>query len=307
MNITFVQLRCFLTLSEALNFSVAAARLHIRQPTLSANIKALEAAVGGQLFDRGTHHVRMTALAMEFEPRAKALILSLDETRAEMRRHLLGLAGSVRVAVLPHLLPGLLLQPMAQMRQTHPNLRIQWIDVPSDEAIELLRQGRVDLAIANVQDDAEDLRCQFLLKRRIVAVMPATHALARNAHVLWSQLRDCDLVVVRTRDLYDSSILQPLRQSGQIPPVAHEVNQVSSALALACAGYAIALMSQHAANFTAREALVAKRVLEPELTGQVAMVSLANRQISASVRLLQDLLLKHIRAKEEPDDRTPEL
>lgn len=77
MNLNFQQLQCFVTVSETLNFSTAAKRLHLSQPAVSKNIKQLETELSFELFRRSQHEVSLTAAGLEFSKQmANVLILT---------------------------------------------------------------------------------------------------------------------------------------------------------------------------------------------------------------------------------------
>ncbi len=69
--IDLTRLQIFLSIAENLSFSEAAQRLHISQPTVSHHIKALEQALGVELFDRSSHRVKLTGAARLLYPRAR--------------------------------------------------------------------------------------------------------------------------------------------------------------------------------------------------------------------------------------------
>jgi LysR family hca operon transcriptional activator len=72
-------LRTFVLVSEELNFTRAAERLHLSQPSLSRRIRDLEQILGGQLFDRGPRKVEITPFGAQQLPRAIAVLTQVDD------------------------------------------------------------------------------------------------------------------------------------------------------------------------------------------------------------------------------------
>lgn len=296
MNFTFQQLRSFLAASEELNFSAAADKLRIRQPTLSANIKSLEAAIGGRLFDRDTHIVRLTDLGVQCQRHARVLLADMERAKDDLSRRVAGVTGTVRVAVLPYIFPSLLVQPFARFRQLRPDVVVRFEDVSTSEAIEMLRRDQVDLAIANELVDESDIRYQFLAERRMVAMMRQDRPLGRDDAVAWRELKGQELIIVHSRDLQESRIAETLRNAGLMPSITHRVNQLSTAVGLVEAGYGVAMLAQHTAAHALRPGLAVRRIVEPELVGRLSMLTLAGSQPAPQARMLQDMLLEHFRA-----------
>lgn len=295
MNFTLLQLRAFIGVAETLNFSTAAQRLGVRQPTLSASIKSLEASLGGRLFDRDTHRVSLTALGLALQGHARRLLDDVDRTRDDLHRRLQLRAGTIRLAALPYIFPSVLAPPLARFRALRPEVGFQFDDVSTAQGIDLLRAGHVDLVIANEVDDMPEIRYQFLVERRLVALMRHTHPLAAGASVRWRDLEGQALIVVQSRELSESAMLAPLRQAGLVPAITHRVQQLSTVVGLVEAGFGIALMAQHTAQHVLRDGLVARPLVEPELLGKLSIMTLANRVPAPPVQALQEVLLEHFR------------
>jgi len=297
MDLTLLQLRSFLAAADALNFTAAADRLKIKQPTLSSNIKSLEAAVGGRLFDRDTHSVRLTDLGRACQLHARRLLEELDRAQSDLQRHVQGVAGSIRIAALPHIFPALLAPGLARFRALRPDVSLQFHDVPTQEAIELLRQGHVDLAIVNELGNEPDIRYQLLSERRFVVLMPHGHPLSGAGSMGWRELAGQDLIVVKSRDMETSHLLQSLRQSNVLPPIAHWVNQLSTAVGLVEAGLGLALMAHYTAQHVRRPQFVVRPLVEPEVIGRVSLMTLTHREQSPQIRLLHDALTDTLRSR----------
>ena len=297
MNFTLQQLRAFLAVADNLNFSSAAQRLGVRQPTLSAAIKGLETALGARLLDRDTHRVSLTDLGRDLQSHARRVLQDVDHIQDDLRRRIQVRAGSIRLAALPYLFLNLLAPPLAEFHRLWPDIAFQIEDLSTNDSLDLLRAGHVDLVVGNEVADAPDLRCQFLAERRFVAVMPQAHPLAAHLRLPWAALDGQQVIVVKSREINESLVLEPLRQAGLLPKVSHPVHQLSTALGLVEAGFGIAMMGQHTASAVLRPGWVARPMVEPELVGRLSLMTLANRALSPPEQALQEVLLAHFQRR----------
>jgi DNA-binding transcriptional LysR family regulator len=92
-------LRAFLTVTEVRHFGRAADALHVSQPALSKQIAALEAVLGGRLFERGRHGADLTAFGESFRPGALSLIGEADDLLIRAREASSGQRGHLRVGL----------------------------------------------------------------------------------------------------------------------------------------------------------------------------------------------------------------
>jgi DNA-binding transcriptional LysR family regulator len=171
------QLRYFVAVAEELHFGRAAQRLHIAAPSLSQQIKALEAGVGVALFVRDRRHVELTSAGRLLLPDARE-ILSLA---AVTQRRLAGTSGPLRLGYVSWL-------PDQLIASGQFDLRIdEWV-MPSHIQIGRVLDGGLDAAIAWAAGPDERLDHQLLWPEPLVAVTPAKHnadaVAAKNLRVL---------------------------------------------------------------------------------------------------------------------------
>ncbi len=156
------QLRYFVAVADELHFGRAAERLHIAAPSLSQQIKTLEATLGVSLFERDRRHVALTTPGRMLLPDARE-ILSLA---ASAQRKLAGTSGPLRLGYVSWL-------PDELVASVRSDLRIdEWV-MPSHVQISRVLDGGLDAAIAWASADDERLDHQLLWAEPLVAVSPA--------------------------------------------------------------------------------------------------------------------------------------
>lgn len=151
MRPTLRQLEYIVTVHRLGRFGLAADLLHVSQPSLSAQIAAVEADLGIRLFERDRGGVQATTKGEEFVRRAQRILSDMQDLRAAMQTAL-PFAGRLRLGVLPSIGPYLLPQAVRQIHARQPDLRVA---VREENTLDLesgLRAGRFDAIISTPED-----------------------------------------------------------------------------------------------------------------------------------------------------------
>lgn len=293
MSITLSQLRAFLALTESLSFTRAADSLGVTQPTLSATIRNLETAVGGKLFDRDTRKVALTVLGLDCQRLARQLLDEADRVEVQLRSHVLGRRGTVRIAATANLYPSLLLPGLLAFREAHPGVRLEFADVTSDEAVHRLRAHQADLAVGVRVVGEAGLRTQSLGSYPYVAILPESHRLAVRRSIRWRDIQSEDVVVLQARDSITIRVARALADTGVTPQSAYRVNELSTAAGLVYGGFGVGLMGYWSAHHILKPGFVIRQLAEPSFNGMVNLLTLPSIELSPQVRHLQNALLRH--------------
>jgi DNA-binding transcriptional LysR family regulator len=147
--------------------TAAAKELHYTQPTVSHHLARLEVETGAQLLQRAGRGVRLTPAGRLLADRAAEIIGRIDAAGSELSAHVGLTAGRVRLAGFSSVIGSLVPRAAAALGRAHPGLQINLTDTHPPEAIELLRTGKVDVAIIFRYDETEpepdDIRLHHLL------------------------------------------------------------------------------------------------------------------------------------------------
>ncbi len=173
-------LRYFLAVADELNFTRAANRLHTSQPSLSQQIRQLEAEVGVALLDRSRHHVALTDAGRVFLRETKDILGRIDHAGRLAKQAASGRAGDLSVGTFPaadvRILPGL--RPLVATQM--PNVRLVLHSKYALEPTMGLRTGALDVAFMRGPLHLDGLELVEVAHEQIVVVLPAHHALARR-------------------------------------------------------------------------------------------------------------------------------
>jgi DNA-binding transcriptional LysR family regulator len=180
------KLRYFVAVAEELHFGRAAEALHIAQPVLSRQIKALEDELKAQLFARDKRSTELTPAGRQLLADARPLLAGADALRRRVARAARG-PGSFTVGFMPGLI---VTDAVRALLDRHPQLTVNVLRTNWDDQTEVIRDGRADVSYVRLPVDQRGLRVQPLLTEPRVAVLPDEHRLAGKAAVSIADLAD---------------------------------------------------------------------------------------------------------------------
>jgi len=238
------QLKYFVTVAEELSFVRAAQRLHMSQPPLSQQIKALEEDLGVELLFRTRREVKLTDAGRVFLAESRELLEKAQAVAHRTRQAAGGEHATLRVGMatsaLFHVLPPLL----ERMRARLPGVSLTVTDMNSDEQVRSLAVDRIDLGFIHARPDIRGLaRCNVVTDSFAVA-LPATHALAGQPTLRLRDLQD-DAMVAFSREhapaLFDA-LIASCQQENFSPRIAHVARHPASLLQMVQLGLGVSIV-----------------------------------------------------------------
>jgi DNA-binding transcriptional LysR family regulator len=165
-------LRSFVELTDTGHYGKAASKLFVTQSTLSKQIQALEAMVGGPLLERGRHGARLTPLGNLLQQEARVLLRLSDEIDVKMHRANAGLTGQLDIGFG---ISALITAPqiVATFRVTTPDSQITLNDLPSREQHQRLLGGRLDVGFCRAPEETDELSFMPVIEERLALVLPS--------------------------------------------------------------------------------------------------------------------------------------
>jgi len=181
MNVELRHLRYFVAVAEELHFRRAADRLHITQPTLSRQIRALEEEIGAELFDRSRRSVALTAAGRTLLPEARAMLAGVSRALEVARRVGQGSAGNLRIGFVGSASYGPLPNLLSSLQTAAPDLEITLREMTGPDQVEALRRSDIDAGLLRPPIyDARGIETTEVHREPLVAALPASHPLARD-------------------------------------------------------------------------------------------------------------------------------
>ena len=247
------QLRAFLIIMEEGSLNRAAIRLRISQSTLSRQMQALEADIGGALLERTTAGVRPTDAGHALASSLPKLLAGYDAVIAEARRLARGQRDLIRVGYLGSAAQIFLDPALSVMRRRHPEVKVKLLDLSPGEQIAALRKGEIDLALIGQEGAlvSTEFYTQKLTTLPLVAVMPADHSLASKKQISLKELREERFISSIEEDLpgHNRWITQLCRKAGFRPKFVQEAVSVSNLFTLIASEGAVALVPSYLRHF----------------------------------------------------------
>jgi DNA-binding transcriptional LysR family regulator len=182
-------LRYFVAVAEELHFGRAAERLHLSQPPLSQQIRKLEELLGYPLFLRTSRSVKLTEAGEAFLQRARRTLRNVLRDLEEMRSIGRGDVGSLHIGFIGSAVLSTLPGIFRSYRQAYPRVRLHLHESFTSMVMEGLENGSLDAGILRDSDPAESIQVAAILTEPFVAVLPASHACARQKSISPASLR----------------------------------------------------------------------------------------------------------------------
>ncbi|MFG2292930.1 LysR family transcriptional regulator [Streptomyces sp. NPDC048603] len=143
----FQQLVYFVAVAETRHFTRAAERVHVAQPSLSQQIKALERELGAELFSRARGNIALTDAGEALLPLARRILADADTARLEVQELARLQRGRVRLGATPSLCTGLLPGVLREFHTAHPGIQLLIEESGSHDLVRELARGALDLAL----------------------------------------------------------------------------------------------------------------------------------------------------------------
>jgi len=237
MDLDLRKLRYFAAVADTLHFGRAADELHIAQPVLSRQIRALEKDLGTPLLTRDSHGVALTDAGRQLLTDAGPLLASAHAVR---HRVTVAAQGSRRLMV--GFRAGIVATPaVRQFAVRHPDVLVDLWRIEGDDQAAMLLDGRIDVGYVRLPIDEAGLRVTPLYTEPRVAVLPAGHRLAGKEQITEADLAGEPLL------WHAGTSTQPTRRPH--PDAGYRVRGVDETLEHVAAGRGISFLAGSAAVF----------------------------------------------------------
>ena len=272
-------LHYFSVVAEELNFTRAAQRLCMSQPPLSNQIKALEEELGTPLFLRGGRTLQLTEAGKVLYRRASQLLDLAEQTQEEVSSLAMGLSGTLCLGSVAGLAPFLAARWLAGFREEYPLVRFEIVNGSSDDIIDQIQRGYIELGLIAAPYDDEHLEGIPVGDEPWCAIMSRRNPLAAEPEkpLPLKELAGQPLIVPHRRSRVDE-IRSWFQQAGAEPTIIGEHSNYVDVLAMASADVGISIFPQTAPE--TMPGIVCRRIVEPSHQARYLLVRKRNTSIS---------------------------
>jgi DNA-binding transcriptional LysR family regulator len=244
-------LRYFLAVAEELHFHRAAARLHISQPPLSQQIRALERELGVTLLERNRRRVALTAAGESFRDDARTILAAVERASEKARNVARGSLGTLSIgfvgsAMFSPTLPDIL----RDFRSGHPDVELVLRELPTVAQLTALVGGELDIGVIRGPMPESEIDPQLELmtiqREHLVAALPADHPLASRRRVRAESLRGETFVILARREAPGlfAGLASTMGDAGGVPDDVLEVVEMQTIISLVAGGFGVSLVPE---------------------------------------------------------------
>ena len=255
----------FVTIVEEGSLTAASKKLHIAQPALSNQVKAMEQKYGTRLFFRGARRLELTDAGMILYQKAKRICEIEQEAQSEIISGFSGQQGMLRVGVTPSVAHGKLTDVLLDFAQKYPQIEIKYLEAGPMDLCKMLQNGIIEVAVLKTMHDLpENIHVVDILNAPTVALYDPSSGLldkVKRDTVTIAQLSGVPLAM-------EEEYLGQVRSAFKAKDAEVYLKALSSSpyvsAKIAKAGLAVALVSESVASIAMAGGLTVKPIKDGE-------------------------------------------
>ena len=291
------QLRSFIAVAEELHFGRAAAIVHLSQPALSVQVRAIEEELGVQLLIRKRRKTELTPAGVIFLNEARELVRRTEEAIDLTRRAALGQVGTLRIGFISTAAAIIMPPLVKRFREAYEHVELHLRNVLTRDQVVQLQDHTLDVGFLRVPlPTPPEIKTRVVHREPFVLLLPASHPLAANADLT---LADCAGVdwVMYTRKMapgFHDQILTMLHNHGLTPHIVQEASEMYTLISLVASGMGFAIAP--ASIMLHQTSNVVARPLHGEKASEIA-IAWNREHASETTQLFLRMVFKGSRSK----------
>jgi DNA-binding transcriptional LysR family regulator len=263
-------------LAEVLNFTRAAAKLHVAQPALSRQIRQLEEYLGTQLFERTKREVRLTAAGEAFAAEARLTLFHADRAVQGARAAKGQYVGPWSIGYSPLIDLRILSKVRRHLAFTHPGADVRLISAHTSEQADGLVRGTLQAGLVILPLREEALTSEGLYREPLVLALPRGHPLVTKETVQITDLDEIPLATIRgdIEPRFGEDLHRIFSVARVRPRIAQHATTQTELLELVVESGFLAGLTMLSAQYPGRDGIVFRRLVDEFLTAEVGLAYL---------------------------------
>lgn len=282
------QLRYFLAVARARNFSRAAERCHVAQPSLSQQIKKLEEELDERLFERTKREVSLTPAGEVFRQHAERVLEGVEQARDSVREIRGLLRGRVALGALPTLAPYFLPARLKAFSEKHPGIEVVVHEDPTAQLAAAVLAKELDVALVSLPAERTGLVAEAFFDEDLLVALPAGHRLAEKRRLTLDDLEHEAFILMKEGHCLSGQALQFCHLSGFAPRVSFRSAQIETVMAFVAAGWGVSIVPAMARRKEEEGGVRYRRLAG--MTRSVGVIYRAAHPLNYAARALVDFL-----------------
>ena len=286
------QLKIFIAAAETLSFTKAAQRVHLSQPSVTEQVRALEESVGQALFVRQNNRLQLTPAGEKLAVRARELLALADDAYREVRDNVDDPSGPIRVAAPQTLCTSVLVPQLLHFADQYPNTQVTVHERNSLATAQAVLDGSADLGLVHGWPASDtQLRVEVIARDRPVVVMPPDHPLGTVADIRPEALAAYPLIATMEGCRYREFLEARLQEAPEQPHIRAVADSVAALVQMVSAGLGISILPRMAMDPALTAARVQWRPLSTDGDGlPICLLTAARepaRRVAAFIQMIR--------------------
>lgn len=204
---TITQLRYVLAVAEHQNFTKAAEKTFVTQPTLSMQIQKLEEELDILIFNRNKKPIELTEVGKKLVQQARNIVNESERIQDIVDQQKGFIGGEFKLGVIPTVMPTLLPMFLNNFIKKYPKVKLKIEELNTEAIIEKLKDGHLDAAIAATPLENEDIKERVLYYEPFVGYIPNNHRLNQHQKINVSDLDIDDMLLLEDGHCFRDGII----------------------------------------------------------------------------------------------------
>ena len=204
---TITQLQYVLAVAEYKNFTFAAEKCFVTQPTLSMQIQKVEEELGIKIFDRTKKPIQLTEIGQKIVNQAKNIVIEADRIQDIVDQQKGFIGGEFRLGIIPTVTPTLLPMFLNNFIKKYPKVKLIIEELNTDEIIKKLKNGHLDAAIAATPLNEDKIKEIVLYFEPFVAYIPENNSIYNKKEIEVSDLNLDEILLLQDGHCFRDGIL----------------------------------------------------------------------------------------------------
>jgi LysR family transcriptional regulator, hydrogen peroxide-inducible genes activator len=208
---TITQLQYVLAVAEYKNFTLAAEKCFVTQPTLSMQIQKIEEELNILIFDRTKKPIQLTDIGQKIVTQAKNIVSEAGKIKdiVEYQKGFIG--GEFKLGIIPTIMPTLLPMFLTNFIKKYPKVKLIIEELNTDEIISRLKNGHLDAAIAATPLEDEQIKEIVMYYEPFVAYIPESHTVSKKDEIEIEDLNLDEILLLQDGHCFRDGILNLCR------------------------------------------------------------------------------------------------